>query len=118
MSPAFVGLGGTDEVGASSYLHLLKEGHLLIDAGARPGALGDAALPQLGLLSEHPPTAMILTHAHLDHVGALPVVIRCHPRLHIDSLVCPGPSPGDHPNRHGQRPVAPRPPDGLTRQMT
>ncbi|MFD2610794.1 MBL fold metallo-hydrolase, partial [Deinococcus taklimakanensis] len=79
----FIGLGGTDEVGASSYLYLLKEGNLLIDAGARPGAVGEAALPQLGVLGEHPPTAMILTHAHLDHVGALPVVIRRYPNLRI-----------------------------------
>ncbi|MFK7602170.1 MBL fold metallo-hydrolase [Deinococcus sp. SM5_A1] len=79
----FLGLGGTDEVGASSYLYRLAEGNLLIDAGARPGSIGDAALPQLGLLADHPPAAMILTHAHLDHVGALPVVIRRFPKLNI-----------------------------------
>ncbi|GGO39392.1 hypothetical protein GCM10008949_47440 [Deinococcus humi] len=79
----FLGLGGTDEVGASSYLYRLAEGNLLIDAGARPGSIGDAALPQLGLLSEHPPAAMVLTHAHLDHVGALPVVVRRFPGLPI-----------------------------------
>ncbi|CAM3602497.1 Cft2 family RNA processing exonuclease [Deinococcus saxicola] len=79
----FLGLGGTDEVGASSYLYRLAEGNLLIDAGARPGSIGDAALPQLGLLADHPPAAMILTHAHLDHVGALPVVIRHFPKLAI-----------------------------------
>ena len=79
----FLGLGGTDEVGASSYLYRLAEGNLLIDAGARPGSIGDAALPQLGLLADHPPAAMVLTHAHLDHVGALPVVIRRFPKLAI-----------------------------------
>lgn len=79
----FLGLGGTDEVGASSYLYLLTEGNLLIDAGARPGAIGEAALPQLELLTEHPPVAVILTHAHLDHLGALPVVIRRYPNLPI-----------------------------------
>ncbi|WP_295818083.1 MBL fold metallo-hydrolase [uncultured Deinococcus sp.] len=80
---AFQGLGGTDEVGASSYLYLLKEGTLLIDAGLRPGQVGEAALPQLERLQEHPPSAMILTHAHLDHVAALPVVTRRFPRLPI-----------------------------------
>jgi predicted metal-dependent RNase len=42
----FVGLGGTDEVRASSYLYLLTEGNLLIDAGVRPGGVGEAALPK------------------------------------------------------------------------
>lgn len=51
----FLGLGGTDEVGASSYLYLLKEGNLLLDAGLRPGTVGKAALPQLGRLLKHPP---------------------------------------------------------------
>lgn len=83
MTFAFLGLGGTDEVGASSYLYLLKEGNLLIDAGLRPGQVGEAALPKLELLAEHPPTSMILTHAHLDHVAGLPVVIRRYPKLAI-----------------------------------
>jgi len=79
----FLGLGGTDEVGASSYLYLLGKGNLLIDAGVRPGAVGEAALPKLELLADHPPTCMVLTHAHLDHVGALPVVTRRFPNLAI-----------------------------------
>lgn len=83
MSFAFLGLGGTDEVGASSYLYLLKEGNLLIDAGLRPGQVGEAALPQLGLLQDHPPAAMVLTHAHLDHVAGLPVVLRRFPNLRV-----------------------------------
>lgn len=83
MSFAFIGLGGTDEVGASAYLYLLKEGNLLIDAGLRPGQVGEAALPKLELLADHPPSAMVLTHAHLDHVAGLPVVIRRFPKLNI-----------------------------------
>ena len=79
----FIGLGGTDEVGASSYLYLLREGNLLIDAGVRPGGVGEAALPRFELLGEHPPAAMVLTHAHLDHVGALPLVTAKFPRLPI-----------------------------------
>jgi len=79
----FTGLGGTDEVGASSYLYRLGKHNLLIDAGVRPGGVGEAALPKLDLLSEFPPEAMILTHAHLDHVGALPRVTRLYPKLPI-----------------------------------
>ena len=48
----FIGLGGTNEVGASSYLYRLQEGNLLIDAGLRPGLIGKAALPALELLEE------------------------------------------------------------------
>ena len=80
---SFLGLGGTDEVGASSYLYRLSEGRLLIDAGLRPGQIGDAALPRLELLQDNPPDAMILTHAHLDHVAALPVVLRRFPKLKV-----------------------------------
>jgi Cft2 family RNA processing exonuclease len=83
MTIQFLGLGGTDEMGASSYLYLLKEGNLLIDAGVRPGGVGEAALPKFELLGEHPSSAMVLTHAHLDHVGALPLVTTKFPRLRI-----------------------------------
>lgn len=80
---SFTGLGGTDEVGASCYLYRFIEGRLLIDAGLRPGQMGEAALPQLELLKDSPPDAIILTHAHLDHTAALPVVLRRFPKLRV-----------------------------------
>ena len=79
----FLGLGGTDEVGGSSYLYELDGLRLLVDAGVRPTMMGEASLPSFGLLEDHPPDLMILTHAHLDHVGALPLVKRRFPQLPI-----------------------------------
>lgn len=79
----FLGLGGTDEVGASCYLYELNGVRLLIDAGQRPSQLGEAALPRLELLREYPPDLMLLTHAHLDHVAALPLVKRMFPQLPV-----------------------------------
>lgn len=79
----FLGLGGTHEVGASSYLYELGGIRLLVDAGQRPSQLGAAALPQLELLEANPPDLMLLTHAHLDHVAALPLVKRMFPHLPV-----------------------------------
>ena len=41
----FSGLGGVSEVGASCYLYTFGETRLLVDAGTRPNALGEASLP-------------------------------------------------------------------------
>ena len=78
----FQGLGGTSEVGASCYLYTFGETRLLIDAGVRPNALGEASLPQLDLLT-HPPDAVLLTHAHSDHIGALPLVVKRFPHTPV-----------------------------------
>ncbi|MDZ7703619.1 MAG: MBL fold metallo-hydrolase [Trueperaceae bacterium] len=79
----FIGLGGTDEVGASSYLYRLNNLNLLVDAGLRPTMMGEASLPSLDLLDTHPPDLMVITHAHLDHVGALPRVKAKFPNLPV-----------------------------------
>ncbi|NJK43199.1 MAG: MBL fold metallo-hydrolase [Pleurocapsa sp. SU_196_0] len=79
----FCGLGGTDEVGASCALLEFPEARVLIDAGVRPRDLGDASLPILEVLKTHPPDMILVTHAHLDHVGALPVVHKRFPRVPI-----------------------------------
>ncbi len=79
----FLGLGGTNEVGASCYLYEFGDTRLLIDAGMRPTMIGEASLPMLELLKEHPPDLMILSHAHLDHVGAIPRVKKLFPNLPI-----------------------------------
>jgi uncharacterized protein len=79
----FCGLGGTDEVGASSALLEFPEARILIDAGVRPRDLGEASLPMLEVLKTNPPDVILVTHAHLDHVGALPVVHKLFPRVPI-----------------------------------
>lgn len=72
-------LGGADEVGASCYLYELGKSRVLVDCGIRPKGAGEESLPELSALSDRPPDAVVLTHAHLDHVGALPLVRRAFP---------------------------------------
>lgn len=78
----FQSLGGANEVGASCYLYTLGQTRLLVDAGVRPNALGDASLPELSLL-QGPPNAILLTHAHSDHIGALPLLKKRFPKVAI-----------------------------------
>ncbi len=78
----FLPLGGTN-VGASCYLYELGSTRLLIDCGVQPGLLGAESLPRLELLGEHRPDALIITHAHSDHIGALAVVKLLFPDLPV-----------------------------------
>ena len=48
-----------------------------------PKEEGESALPLLGGLSGRPVDAVLLSHAHLDHVGSLPVLMRQHPQARI-----------------------------------
>lgn len=77
-------LGGASEVGASSTL-LQVAGHcLLIDGGMRPAAReGQSRLPDLSLLDASPPEAFLITHAHIDHTGALPLIASLFPHIPI-----------------------------------
>jgi len=77
-------LGGGNEIGASCILVELDGRRFLVDAGIRMGTTRDGgvpagALPQLTGLSETNLDAVFVTHAHLDHSGALPVVHRLCP---------------------------------------
>ena len=67
-------LGGANEVGASSTLITIEGQRILVDAGIRPNSTPDKQLPDFSHLDK--PDAVLLTHAHTDHTGALPVLIR------------------------------------------
>lgn len=68
-------LGGADEVGASSTLVEIAGHRLLVDCGIRMQDRSGDQLPWLAHLQEIGGIeAIILTHAHMDHSGALPVV--------------------------------------------
>lgn len=78
-------LGGADEVGASSTLIEIGGKKLLVDAGIRispktvRGISGDQ-LPDLQQITDAGgPDYVLLTHAHTDHTGALPLVLERYP---------------------------------------
>ena len=82
-------LGGANEVGASCTLIEMEGRRVLVDAGIRMGVAPGAQLPNFSVLDDTgPPQAVLVTHAHTDHTGALPVLaaglpadvgIRCTP---------------------------------------
>lgn len=69
-------LGGASAIGASCLLLTTAGRRVLIDAGIRPGASGDQALPDLARLQREGVDGCVLTHAHSDHWGALPLALR------------------------------------------
>lgn len=75
-------LGGGNEIGASCFYLEMNGTAVLIDAGMRMNQ--DNAMPALGMLEgKKKPEAVLVTHAHADHIGALPVVHSLYPDIPI-----------------------------------
>jgi Cft2 family RNA processing exonuclease len=77
---SFEALGGAGEVGGSSHLLDFGRTRVLVDAGIRPDGRGTLApnFPAVKGLD-----AAVITHAHLDHCGALPLLVRDQPDVPI-----------------------------------
>lgn len=81
----YLSLGDTAEIAASCH-HLEFGGTgLVLDAGMDPDKDGFEALPPFELLKARPVDHVVVTHAHHDHLGALPVLMRevPHARVHL-----------------------------------
>ncbi len=73
-------LGGADEIGASCTLVEIEDQRILVDAGIRMGVHQDKQLPNFSVLDDvGMPDAVLITHAHTDHTGALPVLVSSLP---------------------------------------
>ena len=66
--------GGANEVGASCTLIEIEGRRILVDAGIRMGPRKNSKWPNFGTLDR--PDALLLTHAHSDHTGALPMLAK------------------------------------------
>lgn len=89
MSVRLIPLGGLGEIGMNALLVESGSDRLLIDCGLMfpdaESALGvDLITPDFTYLDAlGGPTAIVLTHGHEDHVGALPYVLAKHPKTPV-----------------------------------
>ncbi|MDA0813255.1 MAG: MBL fold metallo-hydrolase [Verrucomicrobia bacterium] len=79
----FQSLTRSCEIGANSYRLDVEGVTLVLDAGMHPGQDGEAALPDLSYLPPGEADAILLTHAHLDHLGSLPIIMRQQERAPV-----------------------------------
>ena len=74
-------LGGVGEFGMNMMVIACGETAILVDAGVmfpEPELLGvDLVIPDLKQLQQYPIKALVLTHGHEDHIGAVPHVLPC-----------------------------------------
>lgn len=79
----FINLTRRTEIGANSY-YLEMAGHrLVLDCGMHPKKLGEDALPNFQPIADRPIEAILISHAHQDHIGTLPVLMRRQPRARV-----------------------------------
>jgi Cft2 family RNA processing exonuclease len=79
----FINLTRRTEIGANCYYLGSGDQGVVLDCGMHPREEGEMALPNLPALVGRPVDAIILSHAHLDHIGSLPVLMRQQPQARI-----------------------------------
>src|SRR5439155_21344702 len=75
-------VGGASSVGASCLAIQLAEQWIVVDAGVRVDRKA-VPLPDLSLLEGKDVRAIFVTHAHADHIGALPLLHQAFPTAPI-----------------------------------
>ena len=79
----FTNLTRHTEIGANSYHLEIGHHRLLLDCGMHPKNTGDDALPNFKAIGDSEVEAILMSHAHQDHIGTLPVAMRRFPRAQI-----------------------------------
>ncbi len=79
----FTNLTRRTEIGSNSY-YLEMGGHrLLLDCGMHPKNTGEDALPLFNATTVRDIEAILISHAHQDHIGTLPLAMRRFPNAHV-----------------------------------
>lgn len=84
MAPiTFTNLTRAVEIGANCYVLELGGKRVVLDSGMHPKLEGELALPNHTLVVDGSVDAIILSHAHQDHIGSLPVLQRRQPQAPV-----------------------------------
>ena len=79
----FINLTRHTEIGANSYFIEAGGHRIVLDSGMHPKQEGDGALPNFAAIAEREPELILISHAHQDHIGTLPVLMRRHPKARV-----------------------------------
>ena len=79
----FINLTRRTEIGANSYYLEIGGHRVVLDCGMHPKNTGEDALPLLTPIAGREIEAVLISHAHQDHIGTLPVGMRRFPRARV-----------------------------------
>ncbi|MHB1687621.1 MAG: MBL fold metallo-hydrolase [Ignavibacteriaceae bacterium] len=79
----FLPLGGAGEIGASCFYLNIGGTGIILDCGMHPLKTGLEALPKFNLIKDLPVDYVLISHAHQDHLSALPFLVQRHPYIKI-----------------------------------
>jgi cleavage and polyadenylation specificity factor subunit 3 len=82
---SFIPLGGANEIGSSCFYLDLEGIGIILDCGMHPRKTGTEALPRFEILTDKEIDFAFISHAHHDHIGALPFLVKKHPYVKIYS---------------------------------
>ena len=79
----FINLTRRTEIGANCYYLESGAQGFILDCGMHPKQEGDEALPNFHAMGGREVEAIIISHAHQDHIGTLPVLMRRQPQARV-----------------------------------
>ena len=80
---SFQSLCRAPEIGANSYCLQLGGHRLILDSGLHPKQQGEEAIPRIDEIEPDSADAIFVSHAHLDHIGTIPLAQKSHPHARV-----------------------------------
>jgi len=80
---SFLPIGGGNEIGANSYYLNFNGNGIVLDCGIHPQKTGLDSLPNFDLLKDKSVDYCLITHAHQDHIGSLPFLVKRFPYVKV-----------------------------------